>query len=149
MYNYYKLLDISIDADIKTINNAYKYKILPYTFNKSLTLEQKQEIKALKTAHYILSNQQLREDYNTKLLNKYSNNEHSKFNYQTLDNNQNYDSGIGVFSLDDKITDIRKDKISPSIISDRIFDYASLRPSPNPNIYNIDLRKQEQTRIKQ
>jgi DnaJ-class molecular chaperone len=69
MENYYKILEITQDANDKEINEAYKIKIKKY--NKLPFLDEKNiiEIKTLKKSKFILLDKELRNLYD-KLLSK-------------------------------------------------------------------------------
>ena len=154
IHNYYEILNVPKNADNNIIINAYKQKISKYATIKSLSNEDKNNIKILKIAQYILLNSDLRTKYNKKILNnnEINNiqglfNDDSIFNYQLLNNNDNSSLSYQDTTTNEKFNETRKNKISSSCISDRIFTTATLHNFHNPYLYNIDIRKQEQTRI--
>lgn len=64
MENYYELLEVLYSASQKEIMMAYENKITKYNNLRQLNRNQIEEIKVLKTALYILTNQELRNKYN-------------------------------------------------------------------------------------
>ena len=65
--NFYKLLEISHNASHDMIVKGYENKISNYINLNNITSHDIKEIKALKAAFYILTNNQLRERYNILL----------------------------------------------------------------------------------
>ena len=70
MDNFYNLLDIPYSASNKQIIMGYQNKISKYTYLKKISYEQVKEIKVLKTAVYILTNDNLKNSYNMLLKNQ-------------------------------------------------------------------------------
>ena len=73
MKDYYKLLEIdNININIKCIKKAYKNKIICFYNLPFLTKKMIHEIKDLKEAYYVLSNNYRRDKYNKNIMNKTS-----------------------------------------------------------------------------
>ncbi len=70
MGNFYNLLDIPYSASNKQIIMGYQNKISKYANLKNISSDQIKEIKALKTAIYILTNMKLKEAYDNLLNNE-------------------------------------------------------------------------------
>ncbi len=70
MGNFYNLLDVPYSASNKQIIMGYQNKISKYVNLKNISSEQIKEIKTLKTAIYILTNEKLKEAYDNLLHNE-------------------------------------------------------------------------------
>lgn len=68
--NYYKILKIETNSNNEEILEAYEFNISKFNNLPFLTNNQKKEIKDLKIAKYILSNQNLKIKYDLLLENK-------------------------------------------------------------------------------
>jgi DnaJ-class molecular chaperone len=110
---YYKLLGLDYNANKSKIITAYKLKINNYTNLPFLTDNQKNEIKELKKARYILINKDLKKIYDFII------NEHLKETTKitTLEKNS-----------------FKKEKIDSNLMSDRIFSMAHIINPPQKNI---------------
>jgi len=69
MENYYKILDITKDANLNDIKTMYTFKLSRYQDLPFLTDTMKNDIKQLEIAKYILFNEQRRKKYDI-ILNK-------------------------------------------------------------------------------
>jgi DnaJ-class molecular chaperone len=84
--NCYEMLEISTNFSNEELEQAYELKIGKYNNLPFLTDVMKHEVKQIKIAYYILSNDKLKNNYNKTILNnnnKILNNSDS----QKLDNN--------------------------------------------------------------
>ena len=65
---YYKILDLNYDATEKDINDAYNNKIKRYINLPFLNELQKSEVKDLKKAKFVLTNEELRKLYDAVII---------------------------------------------------------------------------------
>lgn len=110
---YYKLLDINKDATKEAVYNAYKMKIEKYRNLPFLNASQKNEIKELKKAKFVLSNEEL------------------KYKYDYIITKQSEEKT--------KMTDwehknSKKDKVNSQLVSDRVFQMAGILNIPQKNL---------------
>ena len=70
MENYYEILDVARDSNIDEINKAYKNKIKIFNDKDELTKKDLKKIKSLKTAKFILNDEDLRDKYDEILSRK-------------------------------------------------------------------------------
>tara|TARA_B100000674_G_C37683706_1_gene842732 strand:- start:160 stop:462 length:303 start_codon:yes stop_codon:yes gene_type:complete len=70
MENYYEILDVARDSNIDEINKAYKNKIKIFNDKDELTKKDLKKIKSLKTAKFILNDEDLRDKYDEILSKK-------------------------------------------------------------------------------
>jgi DnaJ-class molecular chaperone len=85
MNNYYLLLNINKEATNEEITEAYKLKISQFKNLPFLTSTMKEEIKELKKALYILSDDERRQQYNNIINNDYETNDDLKENTKICD----------------------------------------------------------------
>lgn len=132
MDNFYNLLDIPYSATKKQIVMGYQNKISKYNMFKKLSSEQIKEIKQLKTAVYIFTNDNLKRNYDILLKKKSSSDNISS----TITNNEqepvagnleNEDTFDSVFSIDNSWmknnteTNNKKDRVASNLMGERIF----------------------------
>ena len=121
MYNFYEYFNISSDATTEKILKAYKNKIRSFNKYPKLSERQKYEIKMSKIGLFILTNSQLRKNYNRLInvnpliddniiINKSETNMDSLFD---IDNSWKENIKINI--------DSKKNKIESQILSDRVF----------------------------
>jgi curved DNA-binding protein CbpA len=67
MDDYYKILGLKYNATITDISNTYHQKILEYKLLPFLTDKDKTEIKNLKKAYFVLSNNEYKQTYDKSL----------------------------------------------------------------------------------
>jgi DnaJ-class molecular chaperone len=129
MTTFYDLLNINPDENINNIKLAYKNRINVYKY-KELNEDDVLTIKLLKTAYFILSNNQLRELYN---------------NYIFSSNDTNDDSA----SKDNNPKDHPKDDIVPGNSGLNNDDLDSLFNNilTNEEIQNINIPKTKSTSL--
>jgi len=109
--DYYKILDLNYDATEKDINDAYNNKIKKF-FNLPLLNDmQKCEIKDLKKAKFVLTNEELKNIYDAIII-------------------QN-------MKEDKRLDDTKKEKVDSQIMGNRIFSMAQFLNIPQMN-YDID-----------
>lgn len=145
MENFYKLLEVSQNASNDMIMKGYKNKISNYIYLNNLTSNNIKEIKALKTALYILTNNELREKYNVLI--KQSENTPVAVNH---DDDNNLDS---VFNIDNSwmkeanLSNKKKDGVDSNLLGERVFSLPSYNKNQNNLSYlDSDIRKPIQGR---
>lgn len=106
---YYQILEVKYDATEKEINDAYKNKIKKYFNLPFLNENQKVDIKELKKAKFILSNNELRKKYDSII-------------FQELEENKNLN---------------KKEKLDSQMMGNRIFSMIGVITPPQRN-YDID-----------
>ena len=87
MENYYELLDVDIGATNREIKRAYRKKVVRFN-NRQMNDEEKEYVKRLKKAVYILVDSDLRKLYNKKMIdmnNNQKNNVSENFNLMKKD----------------------------------------------------------------
>jgi len=90
MSNYYELLNIPMSSSIITITIAYKTKIAQFNNIGNLNEEQIAQIKNLKKALFVLSNQNLRKNYDDSInLRNANDNDNDNANHIADNNNAN------------------------------------------------------------
>ena len=142
MENFYNLLQINNNSSKEDIISAYKKSIKKFNNIAKLSIPEINEIKALKTGLYILTNNQLRYTYdniittNIDNTNEYENNE--------LDNVFNIDNSW-MNSIDQNKNLKRKSDIN--IIGNRIFSLSELNKRPDVSDADVLLRTPQQGRI--
>ena len=67
--NLYNILNVDKNSSTEDINNSYQFCIKKYKFLPFLTQNQKNDIKKLNIAKYILTNTEKRNAYDKKFLN--------------------------------------------------------------------------------
>lgn len=95
MENYYEILDVARDSNIDEINKAYKNKIKIFNDKVELTKKDLKKIKSLKTAKFILNDEDLRDKYDEILSKKNFINEKNKIQKKF----NNHLIGQRIFSL--------------------------------------------------
>jgi DnaJ-class molecular chaperone len=70
MENYYEILDVDRDSNIDQINKAYKNKIINFKDQNDFSKKDLKKIKLLKTAKFILNDEELRDKYDEILSKK-------------------------------------------------------------------------------
>jgi len=108
---YYKILDLSYDATEKDINDAYNDKIKRFINLPFLNEVQKSEVKDLKKAKFVLTNEELKKIYDAII--------------------------ISNMKEDKKTDESRKEKLDSQVMGNRIFSMAGLLNTPQLN-YGID-----------
>jgi len=112
---YYKILELKYDTSEKEIYYSYNNKIKKYLNLPFLNETQKNEVKELKKAKFILSNSELRKKYNNIIFQEAS---ESK-------------------KLTDKDTLNKKEKLDSQLMGNRVFSMIGIISPPQQN-YNID-----------
>ena len=113
---YYKLLEVKYDADSKVIYDAYNSKIQKYMNLPFLSNSQKNEIKELKKAKYVLANKDLKKLYDNIII-------------QELD--------IQSKIKEAETKDQKKEKLNPETMNDRIFSMIGVLNIPQRS-YDVD-----------
>jgi DnaJ-class molecular chaperone len=113
---YYKILDVNYDAGNEEVSEAYSNKIKNYSNLPFLNETQKTEIKELKKAYYILSNNDLRKVYDNIIIQEIET--HNKFK----ENNN------------EKPSILKKEKLDSTIMSDRVFSMIGVLNAPQRNL---------------
>jgi len=130
---YYKLLDLNKDATKEDVYNAYKTKIEKYRDLSFLNASQKNEIKELKKAKFVLSNEEL------------------KLNYDNIITKQAKETNK---MKDWERKTSKKDKVNSQLVSDRIFQMAGILNIPQKNLdidrtfFKSTLSRKEQNETK-
>jgi len=112
---YYKILELNYNATEEEINDAYKNKIKKYFNLPFLNENQKVEIKELKKAKFLLSNNDLRKKYDSII-------------FQEIEENN---------KLKEKDTLNKKEKLDSEMMGNRVFSMIGIMTPPQRN-YNID-----------
>jgi DnaJ-class molecular chaperone len=112
---YYKILELNYNATEEEINDAYKNKIKKYFNLPFLNDNQKIEIKELKKAKFILSNNDLRKKYDSII-------------FQEIEENN---------KLKEKDTLNKKEKLDSEMMGNRVFSMIGIMTPPQRN-YDID-----------
>lgn len=112
---YYQILELKYDATEKEINDAYKNKIKKYFNLPFLNEHQKVDIKELKKAKFILSNNELRKKYDSII-------------FQEIEENKN---------IKEKDTLNKKEKLDSQMMGNRIFSMIGVITPPQRN-FDID-----------
>ena len=130
MDNYYELFNINQNASVKDIINAYENKINYYNNCNNLSNEDINNIKIYKKGLYILTNSNLRNNYNNLLFNNnniMAENENND-NLNNLDDLFNVDkSWMKEFNYDNN--NLKKQSIENNL-NDRIFDTSFMNNRP-------------------
>jgi DnaJ-class molecular chaperone len=113
---YYKILEVNYDAENNEIKEAYSNKIKKYSNLPFLNENQKSEIKELKKANYVLSNDDLRQVYDNIIIQEMETQNKFKEN-----NNE-------------KPTILKKEKLDSTIMSDRVFSMIGVLNAPQRNL---------------
>lgn len=113
---YYKILDIKYEADYDEVNQAYLDKIKKYSNLPFLNENQKHEIKELKKAHYVLSNHDLRDVYDSIII-------------QEIETQNKFKE-----TNTEKATILKKEKLDSTIMSDRVFSMIGVLNAPQRNL---------------
>ena len=113
---YYKILEVNYDAENNEIKEAYSNKIKKYSNLPFLNENQKSEIKELKKANYVLSNDDLRQVYDNIIIQEMETQNKFKEN-----NNE-------------KPTILKKEKLDSTIMSDRVFSMIGILNPPQRNL---------------
>lgn len=112
---YYIILELKYDTSEKEIYDSYNNKIKKYLNLPFLNETQKNEVKELKKAKFILSNSELRKQYNNIIFQEAS---ESK-------------------KLTNKDTLNKKEKLDSQLMGNRVFSMIGIISPPQQN-YNID-----------
>jgi DnaJ-class molecular chaperone len=112
---YYKILELNYNATEEEINDAYKNKIKKYFNLPFLNENQKVEIKELKKAKFLLSNNDLRKKYDSII-------------FQEIEENN---------KLKEKDTLNKKEKLDSEMMGNRVFSMIGIMTPPQRN-YDID-----------
>ena len=112
---YYKILELNYNATEEEINDAYKNKIKKYFNLPFLNENQKVEIKELKKAQFLLSNNDLRKKYDSII-------------FQEIEENN---------KLKEKDTLNKKEKLDSEMMGNRVFSMIGIITPPQRN-YDID-----------
>ena len=110
---YYKILDLDSKATIEDIYEAYSNKIKKYRNLPFFNNTQKVEVKELKKAKFVLTNDELRKILDSSINNK--NKEETKMKEWE----KNY---------------AKKEKVNSSLVGDRIFSMAGIINVPQKNL---------------
>ena len=146
MDNYYELFNINKNASTKEIINAYENKINYYNNCNNLSNEDINNIKIYKKGLYILTNSNLRNNYNNLLFNNnniMAENENTD-DLNNLDDLFNVDkSWMKEFNYDNNI---KKQSVENNL-NDRIFDTSFITKRPGYSTESeINLRIPKQGR---
>lgn len=117
MENYYELLDIDLGATNREIKRAYRKKVVRFN-NREMNEEEKEYVKRLKKAVYVLVDSNLRALYNKKF---FSTSKKKTENFNNVSHNAN--------SLSHNFNLMKKDEYDKDknrSIHDRIFDLQEL-----------------------
>jgi hypothetical protein len=158
--NYYELFEIPFSASQKQILLAYENKITKFNNLTTLSQEQINEIKLLKSGLFILLNNELRYNYNKMVglieINKISSNKTIE-NEPVADNQNIPDTLDSLFNVDnswmnsnDQKSDIsgRKGKNESNMLGNRIFSLSEFNKRPGfSSDFETKLRKPQQGRI--
>jgi len=112
---YYQILELKYNATEKEINESYNNKIKKYFNLPFLNENQKVEIKELKKAKFILSNNDLRKKYDSII-------------FQEIEENNKFK---------EKDTLNKKEKLDSQLMGNRIFSMINIITPPQRN-YDID-----------
>lgn len=112
---YYQILELKYDATEKEINDAYTNKIKKYFNLPFLNENQKIEIKELKKAKFLLSNNDLRKKYDSII-------------FQEIEENN---------KLKEKDILNKKEKLDSEMMGNRVFSMIGIITPPQRN-YDID-----------
>ena len=125
MEDYYKILGLANNARSTDIINNYNLKLLEYKCLPFLTDKDKQNIKNIKKAFFILSNDEYKKTYDNSLkiqnkptINAISNDFDS---YSAWDNNSTLLQNNNTFEKQNLPNENKKQLFNHSYISDRIF----------------------------
>ena len=125
MEDYYKILGLVNNATSVDISNNYNLKLLEYKCLPFLTDKDKQNIKNIKKAFFILSNDEYKKTYDNslKIQNKPTINAISSDfdSYSTWDNNSTLLQNNNTFEKQNLPNENKKQLFNHSYISDRIF----------------------------
>jgi hypothetical protein len=141
MNNYYEYFEILETANKNEIILAYENKIAKYNNLKTLSDIQINELKLLRKGFYILSNDELREKYNKKLL-----------KIPVPENHDEISSLDSVFNIDNSwmktinIDDSKKKNGDINILGNRVFSLSDLNKPSYSTDSDIFLRKQQSCR---
>ena len=113
---YYKILDLDNNATKEEINKAYNSKIQKYIGLPFLNHTQETEVKELKRSLAVLTNNELRQIYDT--CNSQKNLETQKM----IDHEKKYS---------------KKDKVNSQLVSNRVFQMAGISNVPQKN-FDVD-----------
>lgn len=133
MINYYKILDVKKTDDEDYILKKYKKKILKYKNLPFLNSDQKEEVKNLKTALYILSNEELKILYDNYLRNE-------KDNLKNNNNNNKTDENITNENITNKYNNLKKNELKDQdnkYLSDRLF---SITVNQSSNLFEDETK---------
>jgi DnaJ-class molecular chaperone len=158
MKNYYELLSLPPNATVNDIYNSYQHNITQFNNLSFLTKTDIAQIKELKKALFILSNNNLRNLYNNKLnkLDTLPVNDEDVQCANTFDNFDNEDVLDTQFNTImseptqkrlEASSDSKKNKLDSSVLGSRIFSLSYMNKPPELNEFNLKLRKPENGRI--
>lgn len=158
MKNYYELLSVPMDASYDEIFQSYQHNISQFNNLSFLTKTDISQIKELKKALFILSNNNLRNLYNNKL-NKLDILPTNDDNIQCANTFDNFDNEDILDTQFNNImnepthkrleasSDTKKNKLDSSVLGSRIFSLSYMNKPPELNEFNLKLRKPENGRI--
>lgn len=147
MDDYYKVLGIQYDASIVDITNNFNLKIFEYKALPFLTDKDKQSIKNLKKAFFVLSNEEYKKTYdsglknslytntntNTKQISGIEDGNYCSWAEQVTDNINNNTNNINsTNNIGTTSNGTKKQLFNHSYISDRIFSLTG-----NNSNYNV------------
>ena len=112
---YYKILELKYDATEKAIYESYNNKIKKYVNLPFLNQTQKVEVKELKKAKFVLSNSELRKQYDSII-------------FQEIEENK---------KVKDKDTLNKKEKLDSQLMGNRVFSMIGIMAPPQRN-YDLD-----------
>ena len=118
--NYYQILEVKYDATEKEIIDSYKNKIKKYFNLPFLNENQKVDIKKLKKAKFIFSNNELRKKYDSIIFQEIE--EKKNINKKEIEENKNLN---------------KKEKLDSQMMGNRIFSMIGVITPPQRN-YDID-----------
>ena len=113
---YYKILELPFDAKVEQIYGAYNSKIEKYRNLPFLNTAQKAEVKELKKAKFVLSNDEFRKIYDSSI---------AKKNVQ-ITKMKSWEKSSS-----------KKEKVDSQLLSNRIFDMTGIINVPQKNL-NMD-----------
>jgi DnaJ-class molecular chaperone len=143
MDDYYKILGIQYDASITDITNTFNLKIFEYKALPFLTDKDKQSIKNLKKAFFVLSNEEYKKTYDISLKNSLNNakdisgvEDGSYYLWSSSDKSTNNSDIVDTIATTNNGT--KKQLFNHSYISDRIFSLTGNNNNTNFNVSNSE-----------
>jgi len=114
---YYKILSLNYDASEKDVYDSYNNKIKKYMNLPFLNETQKVEVKELKKAKFVLTNQELRRTYDSII-------------FKELEESKK-------IKEKEKDSSLKKEKLDSQLMGNRIFSMVGIITPPQRN-YDID-----------